>query len=250
MSRTGTLKSYGETLVDTGRTGLLAAIGAGDAAVDVAVDRARSVLGTVRSRAEALPGEAQVQADLAAKEARARAEQARAAVSTVRPESVLGSVTGLVESARTQALAAIGDLAERGEKIVGELRTQPAFRRVVARTERAVDSVEDTVEDVLEETAETVASASDEVTSVAQMAKARTDKAVDRATEETREAAESTKRTVRSSAEASPAQADEVTVTAPKKPAAKKTPTAKKPSASSPVPDPTAVPAKRSTPAS
>ena len=39
MSRTDTLKSYGETLVETGRTGLLAALGAGD----VAVDRARTV---------------------------------------------------------------------------------------------------------------------------------------------------------------------------------------------------------------
>ncbi|PZA22113.1 hypothetical protein DMO24_06645, partial [Modestobacter versicolor] len=65
MSRTDTLKSYGETLVDTGRTGLLAAIGAGDAAVDAAVTRSRAVFGTVRTRAEALPGEAQVQADLA-----------------------------------------------------------------------------------------------------------------------------------------------------------------------------------------
>jgi L-asparaginase II len=70
MSHTDTLKHYGETLVGTSRTGLLAAIGAGDAAVDAA----RSVVITVRNRAEALPGEAQVQADLAVKEARTRAE--------------------------------------------------------------------------------------------------------------------------------------------------------------------------------
>ncbi|WP_231557946.1 hypothetical protein [Modestobacter caceresii] len=190
MSRTDTLKHHGETFV---RTGLLAALGAGD----VAVDRARTVVGTFRTRAEALPGEAQVQADLAGKEARSRieaararaaqaaaearvrAEQARGVAATVRPETVLGTVTGLVESARTQALGAIEELAGRGEKVVDDLRTQPAFRKVVARTERAVDAVEDTVEDVLEETGETIGKASDEVTSVAQKAKSRTDKAVD-----------------------------------------------------------------------
>ncbi|MCZ2840957.1 hypothetical protein O2W19_03885, partial [Modestobacter sp. VKM Ac-2980] len=173
MSRTDTLKHQHQSLVKQGetfvRTGLLAALGAGD----VAVDRARTVVGTFRTRAEALPGEAQVQADLAGKEARSRveaararaaqaaaearvrAEQARGVATTVRPDTVLGTVTGLVGSARTQALGAIEELAGRGEKVVDDLRTQPAFRKVVARTERAVDAVEDTVEDVLEETGET-----------------------------------------------------------------------------------------------
>ena len=79
-----TLKYYGETVAVQNKTVLLAAVGAGD----LAVERARAVVGTLRTRAEALPGEAQVQIDLAAKEARTRAEEAadraRVAVRTAR----------------------------------------------------------------------------------------------------------------------------------------------------------------------
>jgi heparin binding hemagglutinin HbhA len=246
MSRTDTLKSYGETLVETGRTGLLAALGAGD----VAVDRARTVVGGLRSRAEALPGEAQVQADLGAKEARTRVEtareqarraavHARTTVTELRPETVLGTVTGLVDSARTQALGAIEELAGRGEALVGDLRRQPAFRKVVARTERAVDAVEDGLEDVLEETGETVAQASDTVTSVAQQAAARTGEAVDAATADVQDAAEATKATVADAAADAPA-ADET----PAAPAAKATPARKRAPKAATVPDPLAVPAK------
>ena len=239
MSRTDTLKSYGETLVETGRTGLLAALGAGD----VAVDRARTVVGGLRSRVEAVPGEAQVQADLGAKEARTRVEtareqarraaaQARITVTELRPETVLGTVTGLVDSARTQALGAIGELAGRGEALVGDLRRQPAFRKVVARTERAVDAVEDGLEDVLEETGETAAQASDTVTSAAQQAAARTGEAVDAATADVQDAAEATEATVADAA------ADATAADEPAKPARKRAPKA------ATVPDPLAVPAK------
>ncbi|WP_222194396.1 hypothetical protein [Modestobacter italicus] len=288
MSRTDTpkhqtLKQQGETIV---RTGLLAALGAGDAAVD----RARSVVGTFRSRAEALPGEAQVQADLAAKDARTRAEQAReraaraaaeararagqarsqaedaatqaraavtSAASTVRPETVLGTVTGLVDAARTQALSAIEELAGRGEKVVGGLRTQPVFRKVAARTERAVDAVEDGVEDVLAETGETVGKASDQITSVAQKTKARTDKALDEVGQDTEAAAESAKRTVRGAAAKTTEQATSEPATTkpastkpakaakatPAKAAPKRTAKATAPAAET-LPDPLAVPAK------
>ena len=237
MSRTDTLKSYGETLVETGRTGLLAALGAGD----VAVDRARTVVGGLRSRAEALPGEAQVQADLGAKEARTRVEtareqarraaaQARSTVTELRPETVLGTVGGLVEGARTQALQAIGELAGRGEALVGELRRQPVVRKVVARTERAVDAVEDGLEDVLDSTGETVAQASDAVTSAAQQTAARTGEAVDAATADVQDAAETTKAAVADAAA-------DTAVEAPAKPARKR-------AAKATVPDPLAVPAK------
>ena len=229
MSRTDTLKSYGETLVETGRTGLLAAIGAGD----VAVDRARTVVGGLRSRAEALPGEAQVQADLGAKEARTRVEaareqarraaaQARTTVGELRPETVLGTVTGLVDSARTQALGAIGELAGRGEQLVGELRRQPAFRTAAARTEGAVDAVSDGIEDAAEKAGETVADAADAVSSAAQQASARTDAAVDEVTADVQDAAEAT--TSAADAPAEPAVA---------------------PVAEAPLPDPLAVPRKR-----
>ena len=238
MSRTDTLKQYGETLVETGRTGLLAAIGAGDAAVD----RARTVVGGLRTRTQALPGEAQVQADLGAKEARTRVEtareqarraavQARTTVTELRPETVLSGVTGLVDTARTQALGAIGELAGRGEQLVGDLRRQPAFRKVVARTERAVDAVEDGLEDVLDETGETVAEASDAVTSAAQSTEARTGEAVEAVTadvqdvQDVQDAAEATEATV---ADAAPAAA---------KPARKR-------AAAATLPDPLAVPAK------
>jgi len=259
MSRTDTLKSYGETLVETGRTGLLAALGAGD----VAVDRARTVVGGLRSRAEALPGEAQVQADLGAKEARTRVEaareqarraaaQARSTMTELRPVTVLGTVTGLVDSARTQALDAVGELAGRGEHLVGDLRRQPAFRKVVARTERAVDAVEDELEDVLDETGETVAQASDAVTSAAQRAGARAGAAVDAATEDVQDAAEATKTAVAAAAADAPA-ADALAPDAParKAPAAKaparKAP-ARKRSAKATLPDPLAVPAKSNRP--
>ena len=241
MSRTDTLKQYGETLVETGRTGLLAALGAGD----VAVDRARTVVTGLRSRAEALPGEAQVQADLGAKEARTRVEtareqarraavQARTTVTELRPETVLGTVTGLVEAARTQALGAVGELAGRGEQLVGDLRRQPAFRKVVARTERAVDAVEDGLEDVLDQTGETVAESSDAVASTARTAAARTGEAVDAATTDVQDAAEATKATV----------SDAVADDAPAATAATTPAPAGKRAAKATLPDPLAVPAK------
>jgi len=238
MSTTETIKTYSETAVaqgrqaassvaEQGRTGLLVAIGAGD----VVLDRARTVVTTFRSKAEALPGELQVQADLASKEARTRAEQAAAAV---RPEVL----TGLVETARRQTLSTIEELAERGEKVVGELRRQPAFRRVVRRAEEAVDTVEDALEDVLEETSEAVGDASDKVTSVAQKAKARADKAIDEVEGEVAAAADAAKATVHDAAEGdvTPAPAAK----APRKATRARTATP---------PKATAVPAK-STPAS
>ena len=283
MSRTDTLKHYTETFIEQSRTGLLAAIGAGDAAVD----RALAAVGTVRSRAGALPGEAQVQADLAVKEARARAEQAReraaqaatetraraasaaeqagdaatsarSAVSTVaatvRPEAVLGTVSSLVGAARAQAVSTLTELAGRGGKVVEELRSQPVVRRVAGRTEQAVDAVADTVEEALAETAETVGEASDKVTSVAQKTKARADKAVAEAEKDTEAAAATTKRRVRAAAAPKAPKKPAVQVTVDQGPArttaatrsAEVIPAA---SASTPVPDPTAVPAKAITPA-
>jgi heparin binding hemagglutinin HbhA len=69
MTRTATVKQYGETAASAYKTLNLAVIGAGD----LAVERARTVVAQFRTKAEALPGEAQVQADLAVKEARTRA---------------------------------------------------------------------------------------------------------------------------------------------------------------------------------
>lgn len=289
MSRTDTSKHYDtfkHTFVEQGRTGLLAAIGAGDAAVD----RARSVVGSLRSRAEALPGEAQVQADLAVKEARTRAEQARAraaqtsaearvragqagdaavsarnavthAAATVRPETVVGTVTNLVGAARSQAVETLAELADRGEKVVDELRSQPVLRRVAGRTERTVDLVADaaadTVGDVLAETSGTVDAASDRVTSVAQKTKARAGKAIDEAEQGTEAAAASAKRAA--SAASAPVtnglDAPAVDTAVPvDKPAGNKTPAKKAADRMSPttastatLPDPTAVPAKSST---
>ncbi len=103
MTATQTVKQYGETVVTTGRTvaeqlrtPLLAAVGAGD----IVVRRTVSVVEGLRSRAEALPGEAQVQADLAAKEARTRAEQlAVQARSATRPSRATPDPTSTKESA-------------------------------------------------------------------------------------------------------------------------------------------------------
>ncbi|QXG77411.1 hypothetical protein KUM42_07865 [Modestobacter sp. L9-4] len=247
MSRTDTLRSYGETLVETGRTGLLAAIGAGD----VAVDRARTVVTGLRSRAEALPGEAQVQADLGAKEARTRVEaareqarraavHARTTVSELRPETVLGTVTGLVEAARAQAMDAVGELAGRGEQLVGDLRRQPVVRTVVARTGRAVDAVEDGLEDALEETGETVTAASDAVTSAAQQTAARTSAAVDAATADVQDAAEAT-----TAADDAPAVTD-APVAARTTAAVVEAPAPER-AAEATLPDPLAVPRKKRT---
>src|SRR3954451_23655480 len=103
MTPTQTVKQYGETAVKLTKTQLLATIGAGD----LAVERARTVVGQLRSRAEALPGEARVQADLGVKQARTRAGevvgQARTAAqqfaTSVKPEAVRSTVAGLVENA-------------------------------------------------------------------------------------------------------------------------------------------------------
>jgi heparin binding hemagglutinin HbhA len=147
-----------------------------------------------------------VQVDLAAKEARTRAEEAvrtartsaQHVASAVRPDAVVSTVAGLVSTARTQTVATIETLAVRGAEVVEELRRQPAVRKVVFRAERAVDAVEDALEEVLEETAETVAEASNEVTSIAQKTAAKAEKAIDSAEEATHEVAESAKATLES----------------------------------------------------
>ena len=210
MTTTRTVKHYGDTVVTTGRTvaeqvvehtrtPLLAVVGVGD----LAVQRARTVADTLRARAEALPGETQVQADLAAKEARTRATEAAHTARTraqqvagqlgtaTRTDSVLGAVSGLVDTARHQ----VTTLAERGAVVVDELRRQPGLRRVTRRAQDSVDTVEAGVEKSLEETAEAVATASDEVTSVAQKTAAKTTKGTREAQARTQEAAESAKAT-------------------------------------------------------
>src|ERR1700710_1426746 len=105
MTPTQTVKQYGElavaqtrTLAEQARTPLLAGVGARD----LAVTRARTAVSQFRSRAEALPGEAQVQADLAVKEARTRATDAagtaRSAAqqfaTAVRPETLRSTAVG------------------------------------------------------------------------------------------------------------------------------------------------------------
>src|SRR6478752_7472783 len=146
MTPTQTVKQYSElavaqtrTLAEQAKTPFLAVVGAGD----LAVERARTVVTQFRSKATssvlALPGEAQVQADLAVKEARTRATEAagnaRVAAqqfaTAVRPDVLRNTVAGLVET-----------LAGRGAEVVEELRRQPALRRVVRRAETAVDTVE------------------------------------------------------------------------------------------------------------
>jgi heparin binding hemagglutinin HbhA len=173
MTPTATVKQYGETAVTAYKTLNLAAIGA----TDLAVERARTVVAQFRSKATssivALPGEAQVQADLAVKEARTTAHQLAVAV---RPEALRSTVADLLETARTQAITTVETLAAHGAEVVEELRRQPAFRKVVRRAESAVDVVEDALEDVLEETAEAVVEASNEVTSVAQKTAAKATK--------------------------------------------------------------------------
>jgi heparin binding hemagglutinin HbhA len=208
-----------EQVAERGRTPLLVAVGAGD----LAVEQARTVLATLRSRAEALPGEAQVQVDLATREARTRAEQAadraRGLVTVVRPDAVVTTVAGLVGQARTQAAGTVEALAERGADVLQELRRQPGLRRFVARAEQAVDIVEDAVEEVIEETAEAVTEASDEITSVVQKAAARTTKAAARAEAAVDQAADQAKATLEGTAET----ADQVTAQAARKPAARTT---------------------------
>src|SRR5918994_6745356 len=125
MTPTQTVKQYGETAVKLYKTQILATIGAGD----LAVERAKTVFVQFRSKAEALPGEAQVQADLAAKEARTRATEAAGQARTaaqqfataVRPEVLRSTIESLLETARTQAAASIEKLAEHGAEVVEEL---------------------------------------------------------------------------------------------------------------------------------
>jgi heparin binding hemagglutinin HbhA len=247
MTPTKTVKQYGETAVSTYKTLNLAVIGAGD----LAVERAKTVLEQFRSKAEALPGEAQVQADLAVKEARSTAHQLAVAV---RPETLRSTVTGLIETARTQAFSTVEKLAEHGAEVVEELRHQPAFRRVVRRAEQAVDAVEDTLEDVLEETAETVVDASNKATSVAQKTAAKASKVAAKAEDKVEEVAETTKATAEKTVEAPNSGAKPVTATTPAKkstPAARKSSPAKATSAtvtrarSAKPANPTAVPAKK-----
>ena len=219
MSTTDTLKQVAER----GRTPLLAAVGAGD----LAVEQARTALATLRSRAEALPGEAQVQIDLAAKEARTRAEQAadraRQLAVAVRPDTVANTVAGLLETARTQAVSTVEALADRGADVLEELRRQPAFRRFAGRAEQVVDRVEDAVEEVIEETAEAVTEASDEVTSLVQKAASKTAKAAAKAEAAVDEAADSAKAAIDETAET----VDETAAKAARKPAERTTSAAK-----------------------
>jgi heparin binding hemagglutinin HbhA len=214
-----TATSLLEQVAERGRTPLLVAVGAGD----LAVEQARTVLATLRSRAEAIPGEAQVQVDLATREARTRAEQAadraRGLVTVVRPEAVVNTVAGLVEQARTQAAGTVEALAERGADVLQELRRQPGFRRFAVKAEQVVDTVEDAVEEVIEEAAEAVTEASDEVTSLVQKAASRTTKAAARAEAAVDQAADQAKAVIEETAEA----ADEATAKAARKPAKRTT---------------------------
>jgi heparin binding hemagglutinin HbhA len=238
MTTTDTLKHYGEALVEQSRTGLLAAIGAGDAAVEAA----RTVVEGLRARAEALPGEAQVQADLAVKEARTLAEQAReraeqareraaAAAGTVKPEHVLDTVVTLVAAARTQAVHALTELAGRGEKVVGELRG-----RTDQTVDAAVDTVAATVEDTLAEAGDAVVTASNTVTSMAQKTAAKADRVAEEAAQDTEAAAQATKRRVRTATAKAEAPV--------RKPRGQRSPEAAATVSDTPVPDPTAIPAK------
>jgi heparin binding hemagglutinin HbhA len=217
MTRTETVKHIGETLVDRAKTPILAAVGAGD----LAMERALTAVGRVRSRAESLPGDAQVQADLAVKEARTRADEARnrateavgrtrtaaqQIAAVARPETVRSTVQGLVGTARTQAVSTVEALANRGEKVVDELRRQPGFKRVVRRTEHAVDTVEARVEGGVRKSAGTVSGAADDVTSLAQKTAGRATRTADRAEKQVAEAAQSAKSTVEKATPAAPAK--------------------------------------------
>ncbi|MGY1607387.1 hypothetical protein [Geodermatophilus sp. SYSU D00700] len=214
-----TATSLLEQVAERGRTPLLVAVGAGD----LAVEQARTVLASLRSRAVALPGEAQVQVDLATREARTRAEQAadraRQLAPVVRPDAVVSTVNGLVEQARTQAVGTVEALAERGADVLQELRRQPGLRRFVVRAEQAVDTVEDAVEEVIEEAAEAVTEASDEITSRVQKAASRTTKAAAKAEAAVEETAEQAKATLEETVEA----ADQATAKAARKPAKRTT---------------------------
>jgi heparin binding hemagglutinin HbhA len=257
MTRTETVKQYGETAVSAYKTLNLAVIGAGD----LAVERARTAVAQFRSKATssivALPGEAHVQADLAVKEARTRATEAAGTARTaaqqfttvVRPDVLRDTVTGLVETARTQAISTVEHLAAHGAEVVEELRRQPGFRRIVRQAEHAVDAVEDTLEDVLEETAEAVVEASNEVTSVAQKTAAKATKVAAKAEEKVEDAAEATKAVAEDAVEepkpATKANAAKKTAPAARKSPAKATSARVTRARTAKPADPTAVPAKK-----
>jgi heparin binding hemagglutinin HbhA len=172
MSATQTVKQYGETAAKLYKTQLLATVGAGD----LAVERATTAVSRARTAAQQF-------------------------ATSVRHESVRSTVISLVDTARTQATSTVESLAERGEGVVDELRSQPGFRRIVRRAESAVDAVEDKLEDVIEDTAQAVTEASNEVTSVAQKTAAKAAQVADKAEKKVDEAAKSTKETVESAAQ-------------------------------------------------
>jgi heparin binding hemagglutinin HbhA len=244
MTATETVKQYGETVLSLYRTPVLVAIGAGD----LAVERTRTAVDQFRSRAEALPGEAQVQADLAVKQARTRAGEAvdrtrttaQQFVSVLRPEAV----RGLVETARTQALSTVEELAGRGAEVVEEIRRQPGVRRVVRRAEDAVDTVEARTEEALQGTAEAVAEASNEVTSVAQKTAAKATKVASKAEKRVAEAAEETKEVVDSVEKPAEGSSRKATTAARGTTPAKASARVTRARAAKPA-DPTAVPTKR-----
>ena len=264
MTPTQTVKQYGELAVAQGRsvaerakTPLLAAVGAGD----LAVERARTAVQQFRTRATssiaALPGEAQVQADLAVKEARTRATDAagnarvaaQQLVTAVRPDHLRSTVTGLVDTVRAQALTTVEHLAEHGAEVVDDLRRQPGLRRVVRRGEHAVDTVEGSVDKAVEKTAGAVRNTANKATSVAQKTAARSTKVANTTEAKVDNAAKATK----STAEDAVKPASKPTTTPAKKssPAARKSPakatsaTVTRARTAKPA-NPTAVPSKKS----
>ena len=218
-----TATSLLEQVAERGRTPLLVAVGAGD----LAVEQARTVLASLRSRAEALPGEAQVQVDLATKEARTRAElaadRARGLATAVRPDAVVSTLNTLVEQARTQAAGTVEALAVRGADVLQELRRQPGFRRFAVKAEQAVDTVEEVVEEVIEEAAEAVTEASDEVTSLVQKAASRTTKAAAKAEAAVDQVADQAKAAIEDTAQAADEAVDQATAEVTRKPAKRTT---------------------------
>ena len=197
------------------RPAVLAAIGAGD----LAVERAKTVLGQFRLQGRGAAGRGPGPGRPGRQGGphpghRGRRHRPHHGPPARRRRPSRGAAQHRRRPGRDRphpGVATVEKLAEHGAEVVEDLRRQPAFRRVVRRAERAVDAVEDTLEDVLEETAETVVEASNKATSVAQKTAAKASKVAAKAEDKVEDAAETTKATAEKAVEAPNSGAKPVT---------------------------------------
>lgn len=182
MSIASDIKSYGETAFEQTKVvaaeaskPLYALVGAGE----IAVEQSKQFASKAQEQATDLREKAAKQAtDLRGKvepyfaQLQEKVEGLPEQLRQLDPAALKELVSKYFQETSAQAISLYADLTNRGEKVVEELRKQPAVAKVFAGVEDAVDTVEDKIGDLLGRGSEKVAEAADKVEDEAKAVKA------------------------------------------------------------------------------